>query len=126
MLNLLRDNHDKSHFKLTKDFLRDLHWLVDFVDIFNGQSFFVNDTIDHEIHIDACLTGFGGIFKDQVYYFKVPDDFNTLNIVYLEMQNILIALKIWGHQWRSKIILIHCGNQAVVSILNTEELRMTY
>ena len=40
------------------------------------------------------------------------------SIVHWEMLNILVAIRVWGQQWKSQKILIKCENQAVVSVLN--------
>ena len=44
-------------------------------------------------------------------------------IVHLEMINILLALRLFHNQWTSKKALIHCDNQAVVTVLNTGKTR---
>ena len=35
------------------------------------------------------------------------------------MLNILVALRVWGSQWRNKRISIACDNQAVVHVWNS-------
>ena len=35
------------------------------------------------------------------------------------MLNILVALRVWSHQWPAGKILLKCDNQAVVSVLNS-------
>ena len=54
------------------------------------------------LHIDACLTGVGGVSNDRVYTAPVPTfiDFQP-NITHLEMVNILIALMLWAKFWAS-------------------------
>ena len=42
------------------------------------------------------------------------------------MINILVALKVWHLQWTGRRVLIHCDNQAVVSVLNTGKSRDTF
>ena len=76
-------------------------------------------TIDKQVHLDACLSGIGGIFDNKVYQAKFPSQFQIYNIVALEMANILIALKIWVKEWSHFKIEIHCDNLAVVSILQS-------
>ena len=44
-------------------------------------------------------------------------------IVHLEMINILLVLHLFHNQWTSKKVLIHCDNQAVVTVLNTGKMR---
>ena len=43
--------------------------------------------------------------------------------MHLEMLNILVALRIWGHKWQGKRIIIHCDNQAVVVVVNSGKTR---
>ena len=40
-------------------------------------------------------------------------------ITHLEILNILLAIRTWHLQWSGKTILVHCDNQAVVSILES-------
>ena len=75
--------------------------------------------IQATIELDACLTGIGACFQDAVYAYKFTSVPQTFSIVHLEMINILVALRLWGHCWKSKKIIIKCDNQAVVSVLNT-------
>ena len=48
-----------------------------------------------------------------------------MDIMHLEMLNILVAIRVWKHCWsgKSKILLIHCDNYAVVSVLNSGKTR---
>ena len=47
----------------------------------------------------------------------------TLNefpfIHHLELLTVLLAIRLWGHQWCGLRILVHCDNAAVVSSLNS-------
>ena len=40
-------------------------------------------------------------------------------IVHMEMWNVLLALRLWGHIWHRKQIVVKCDNQAVMSVINT-------
>ena len=42
-----------------------------------------------------------------------------LSIVHLEMMNVVIALRVWGSQWRHKAIEIKCDNLGVVQVVKT-------
>ena len=61
--------------------------------------------------------------ENLVYHLPVIYGFKNLNIAHLEMVNILVALKAFFYQWASKSILIHCDNQAVVSVLQSGKAR---
>ena len=56
----------------------------------------------------------------------LPKDWQASNIASLEMFNILMALKVWHLQWTGHRVLIHCDNQAVVSVLNAGKSRDTF
>ena len=103
--------------------LRDILWFVKFIDVFNGRSFFDKRTIDKQVHLDACLSGIGGIFDNKVYQAKFPAQFREYNIAALEMANILIALKVWAKEWSHFKVEIHSDNLAVVSVLQSGKTR---
>ena len=44
---------------------------------------------------------------------------SMFTICHLEMWNVLLALRLWGHVWKNKQIIIKCDNEAVVSVVNT-------
>ena len=52
-----------------------------------------------------------------IYHIPVPLGYAQLNVVQLEMVNILVALKVWGHLWRDKKVKTYCDNGEVVSRL---------
>ena len=37
----------------------------------------------------------------------------------MEMWNVLLEFRLWGHMWKRKQIGVKCDNQAVVSVINT-------
>ena len=49
-----------------------------------------------------------------------------LSITHFEMINIVVALKIWGHLWCSKKVLLKTDNMAVVHICNKGYTRDTH
>ena len=74
------------------------------------------------LHIDACLTGVGGVWKTNVYTGTIPQYMVAVNgytITHLELVIILVALKTWGHLWCHQKVLIYTDNMAVVSIYKT-------
>ena len=40
-------------------------------------------------------------------------------IVRYEMLNIMVAIRTWGMGWSGKTVLIHCDNEAVVTVLTS-------
>ena len=117
MLQLLRDNYDSTIIKLSASFKRDLKWFETFLMSYNGVSYF-DHVVDREVvHLDACLTGLGGVYKNYVYHLPITKGFQNLTIVHLEMLNIVLAVRVFGAHWHRKKILIKCDNQAVVTVL---------
>ena len=122
MLQLLRQNVNARSITVTEEFKRDLNWFLKFLNVYNGVSFF-NYVPAKTVHLDACPTGLGAIWADQVYAMALPQNWLTKNIAYTEMVNILVALKVWHRQWTGTRILIRCDNLAVVSVLTTGKTR---
>ena len=122
MLALLRENTRVKMIKITKEFKQDLSWFQRFLTVYNGTSFF-NYTPTKSVHLDACPTGLGAIFDNQVYAMTLPHSWGSVNIACTEMINILVALKVWHNQWSGHKVLVKCDNQDVVSVLNTCKTR---
>ena len=125
MLELLRKADKQVKIGLTDEFKRDLHWFVQFLPRFNGVAFFSHDKLHSHIELDASLQGLGAVCDNEVYSIPIDLGFQDLGIVHLEMLNILVALRVWGHRWQGKRIIIHCDNQAVVIILNSGKTKDT-
>ena len=123
MLEVLRKNHGKRKIQLDQEFHKDIQWFVKFMPQFNGTTFFDPRPISATLELDACLTGLGGRFGAEIYALPLPVAYQHLDIAYLEMINILVAIRLWGHNWANKKVLIKCDNQAVVSILKSGRTR---
>ena len=122
MLALLRQNLDTKLIYITKDFKQDLNWFNTFLSVYNGVSFF-HYIPSKIVHLDACPYGLGAIFDSQVHALELPHQYHHVNIAYLEMLNIIVALKVWHQQWTGLKVQIKCDNQAVVSVLNSGRSR---
>ena len=119
MLQLLRNEYDSETITLTGDFHRDLRLFTKFMAAYDGISLYDYKPIAHTIELDACLTGLGGRCDQWVYHLSIPKGFQQLTIVHLEMINILLAVKLFGHAWSRKRVLIKCDNNAVVNVLRS-------
>ena len=122
MLTLLRKNFDKKTIVITEEFKQDLKWFNTFLPVYNGVTFF-KYVPSKLVHLDACPTGLGAIYDQQVYAMDLPHGWSSKNIAYLEMINILVSIKVWHTQWANQSVLIKCDNQAVVSVLATGRAR---
>ena len=56
------------------------------------------------VELDTCLTGLGGRCNSCVYIHKFKDNEvpSMFTIVHFGMWNVLLALRLWGHVWKSK------------------------
>ena len=122
MLTLFRANSKARKIVLTADFHKDLNWFLNFLPSFNGVTYLRKSQIvnNHSLHIDASLTGLGGIWNDEVYSTPVFDLFpGDLKIVHLEMLNLVIALRVWAKKWTHSVVKFYCDNMAVVQVIWT-------
>ena len=119
MLDLLRSSSKQEKIVISTDFRRDLNWFTNFVPKFNGTAFFVHDKVHHEIELDACLQGLDARWGSTVYPLRLPNSLANMTILHYEMLNILVAIRTWGTGWSGKTVLIHCDNEAVVTVLTT-------
>ena len=117
MLQLLRENHNNSVICLNEEFFKDLKWFQVFLTSYNGNYFLLSTPLHKRIYLDASLEGLGGCYDNYVYALRIPRGFNNYNIAHLEIINVVVALKIWGHMWANKSIQIMCDNMAVVEVL---------
>ena len=122
MLSLLREHYSESIIELNQEFHKDLKWFNTFLSVYNGVSFF-QYPYTKAVHLDACTTGLGAIYENQVYALQLPNSWSQHNIAQLEMINILVALKVWHNQWAGQRVVINCDNQAVVAVLTNGRSR---
>ena len=61
--------------------------------------------------------------SNEIYSIALHIGYQNYNIVHLEMVKILVAIRTWGQQWKGKNVIIHCANQAVVSVLRSGHTR---
>ena len=124
MLELLCQNYDAPLISITQEFKRDLRWFCNFLGQYNGTSYFDHKSTDFVVELDACLVGLGGRYKNLVYHLPVVKQYANLSIVHLEMINILVAVRIFGHSWHKKLVLVKCDNEAVVQVLPPVKLEI--
>ena len=126
ILSLFRESAGAKRIHLTQEFFMDLDWFITFLPKFSGSSknFKSNIREMNSLHVDACLTGIGGVWNNRVYAAPVPTyvDFHP-NITHLEMLNIVIALRLWAKDWTGSLVTFHCDNLAVVQVVNSGKTR---
>ena len=77
----------------------------------------IQPPLHRHIYFDTSLESLGSCYDNKVYALGIPRGYNNYNIAHLEILNVVVALKIWGHVWANKSIQIMCDNMAVVEVL---------
>ena len=106
---------------ITEDMHRDVKWFCKFLPVFNGTAKFNHDIIDQALtlEIDACLQRVGGVWKNMVYSAEIPQVLSgrsDVSITHFEIINILVVLRLWGHEWKGQSVIIKTDNMAVVNV----------
>ena len=129
ILAAFRANSSSRRIHLTEDFHKDIQWLLTFLPAYNGVSYIHKHLVDvhQSLHLDASLTGMGAVWRDRVYATPIHNCADLdLKIIHLEMLNIVVALRTWGHLWRHSVIKIFCDNLGVVQVVETSKTRDTF
>ena len=94
------------HVTLNLGYLDDLRMWYEFLDQWNGISFFIDDNFviaaDFDLYTDtSSAIGFGGHFRNKWFQGKWPklviDE--SFSMAYLELCHIVIAAVLWGSDW---------------------------
>ena len=125
ILQTLRNTSTKGRTPLQEDFHKDINWFREFMATFNGVTKIHSKTSEPvHLYVDACLTGIGGYTNEQVYSQAIPHCYRLkLSIVHFEMLNVMVAFRLWAHEWDNSRVEVHCDNAAVVSVLNSGSSR---
>ena len=78
-----------------------------------------NPHVDQVIVTDACLIGYGGIYREQYFRGRFPANLQNKNIALLEILAVMVALKIWGKELQGQYFWIHVDNEAVAAVMNS-------
>ena len=107
--------------RLNASFRADLEWWHVFVSSWNGVSMMLEECLKSpsvEMWSDASGGwGCGAWCGDKWFQVKWShyQHWADASIAVKELLPIVIATAVWGHVWRSRTVLCHCDNQAVVS-----------
>ena len=126
ILSIFRSHSTAKRIHLTGEFYHDLDWFITFLPHFNGVTYISKKPIDdtQTLHLDACLTGMGAVWRDRVYATPIVQIPNfILTIVHLEMLNIVIVLRTWAKYWQHTRVVLFCDNLAVVHVVETNRTR---
>lgn len=118
------------YIRLDKEAKKDLQTWYKFIQQFNGKSMFISDrlvsSIALHLYTDAAKSlGYGAIYGSSWLYGLFPREWQSLNITFLELYPIVLAVHIWGHLWENHSIIFHTDNEGLVSILNSKTSRDT-
>ena len=102
------------HIKLTEACRLDLCMWLKFLSHWNGISFFLNDQITKAAKIklftDATDKTFGGIYGNKWFQGHFPSEIlssldpkDKLSMAFNELYPIVMALLLWGHQWKRNV-----------------------
>jgi len=125
MINLLCCFRNDGHpIRLNAEFHLDLNWWLQFLETWNGVSFWLYPGMSAvptmEVTSDAAgALGYGAYFNHEWFnglWFACQEPFS---IAYKELFPIVIAAHVWGHHWFRQHILFRSDNEAVVAILNS-------
>lgn len=106
----------------------DLNMWSEFLDRFNGKSFFLSDTWltsdTLSLYTDASSTiGYGAVFGNSWFSgtWNLPCETPHINI--LELYPIVVALVVWAAHFSQKAIWLFTDNLSLVSIINNQTSR---
>ncbi len=96
-----------------------------FLKQWNGLSLFHNNLVSSPIDINlftdaAPSIGFGGFYQGRWFASPWPAQLQDLpqSSALAELYPLVVAAFLWGNEWSSKCILVHCDNEAVVQCVN--------
>ena len=130
ILQMRREMDESSRYGLTQGAVEDIDWLRKFLQVFNGQAVIRSQLIPSvKIHVDACLTGGGGIWNEKAYFSVGWPDFIKLwdiSINDLEMFNVLLAVRLWKEELKGKTCRIYCDNNTAVQSMSSGRAKNTF
>lgn len=124
MLDFMKSMPHNGNVKLSDEFHKDIYWWYTFFPKYNGISMMLTEQWskpDEIMSCDACLTGCGGWCEGKYFHTEFPENVKQqkLHINGLELLTLTICVKLWGHLWSGKRIVVYCDNLTSVTVLNT-------
>ncbi len=113
---------------LTAEFHADLAWWQTFLEYWNGCSMMqvhcMNQVPDRVVATDASGSwGCGAIWGNQWLQCQWENEWKDRSIAVKELLPIVLAVAVWGQQWRHQLVVFKCDNMAVVQIVNAQNCR---
>lgn len=111
------------HLRLNKCFQSDLQWWATFLPTWNAVSMMSSvcrDTPQAVITSDASNWGCGAFnSRGQWFQLQWPPSWEQVHITFKELVPVVMAIALWGHQWRGGTVQCRSDNAAVVSIVKS-------
>jgi hypothetical protein len=108
--------------KLTNETTKDITWWLTFMHIWNGTSFFLEDSWTKSSVIslatDASDAGMGAVYQNSWWSAPFNAAHRRLPIAWRELLAIVVACRVWGHTLASKRVLVECDNMTIVHAVN--------
>ena len=103
----------------------DLAAWLQFLKTFNRATMFIREiwlsnNILHLYTDAAAASGFGAVLGTRWLHGAFPAKWKILNITFLELYPIAIAVAIWGHLLKNHSIMFHTDNAALVFVINKQ------
>lgn len=117
----------KPHFYVTlnAEARADMACWLQFLTHFNGKNMFLEEnwlsSSKIQLFTDSAASyGFAGILGSRYFHGIFPKIWADLNITFLELVPIVIALYVWGRLLSNHSLLIRTDNEALVAIINKQ------
>lgn len=116
------------HIRLTRQAKLDLEVWLEFLQHFNGKSFFLDDnfiTGDYlQLYTDAAGgVGYGALCGVEWFWGLWPEAWHSFNVAVLELYPIMAAVHVWGNAWANKSVCFFTDNEALVPVINNQTSR---
>ena len=116
----VRRPHHRIH--LTKACRKDISVWLNFLENFNGRTFFLEEQWFSRAPLKLCTDaagskGYGAIFGRHWFYGEWPDSWKTLNIAFLELFPIALSLHVWGGHMRNQCV--SCFTDSSIGVRGT-------
>ena len=127
MLANLREMPKQGTESLSWGFKSDLAFFLDLWPNYNGVRIVDKEMVpcQDKLELDACLLGCGAYTGDSFYAERFPDYVVRAQhtIAHLELLNVVVALKVWGEQWRGHVVQVKCDNMNACLAVQTGRSR---
>ena len=130
MLTNLREMPKKGTESLSLGFKSDLRFFLDLLPDYNGIRIVDKAKVpcQEKLELDACLSGCGVYTGDAYYAEAFPEPLQQQKhiIAHLELLNIVVAVKMWGPQWRGHSLEVKCDNMNACLALQSGRSRDSF